>query len=35
MREPAGVPPWAGAGFKNFGHQLLKKQNKAPQQFKV
>jgi hypothetical protein len=25
VREPAGVPPWAGAGFKNFGHQLGKK----------
>ncbi len=28
VREPACVPPWAGAGFKNFGHQL-KKQNKG------
>ena len=25
VREPAGVPPWAGSGFKNFGHQLGKK----------
>ena len=25
VREPAGVRPWAGAGFKNFGHQLGKK----------
>ena len=25
VREPAGLPPWAGAGFKNFGIYLGQK----------
>ena len=25
VREPAGVPPWVGAGFKNFGIYLKQK----------
>ena len=25
MRAPAGVPPWVGAGFKNFGIYLRPK----------
>jgi hypothetical protein len=25
VRDPDGVPPWAGAGFKNFGIYLGQK----------